>query len=492
MDVIKNLLIFSVVYFSLSSSSLLIAEKTDKKMSKKTSKKKKETKKTDVKKEKNTKDIKSAEASSPTAQKPLEKQNQIATVQKPAVDLAFLANDVKDTQKVYMLWKALVDDPMPNGPALKQFIIDHPDWPSINLLLKKYETTLNYQTPEEDILAWFNEHPPITLPAITLYAKILLRKGQTTKAVKLIKKTWYETSEYSKDLELFHKEFQDVLKPEDHQIRLDKLLTNEKIDEATKTLEWLNQQLNWFPESQRDLSKMRIDLINNNIKDQCLLEERLQKTKLIFKNDKGLIYEEIKWRRKNKENQKIFDIFQDSSLAGIEKGDPVLFWGERNIMVRRMIEEGNFEKAYAYVNGHQLTEGEHFINAEWLAAFLLMTYLNKPDEGYDRLKKLTDKVKMPISLSRIYYWLGQAALKMNSKDQAFDWFLKASYHIGTYYGQLARCILEDNGKKVPDISLFEEENIPLSIRQNFNKRELVKALTLMSNTQEPANLIETF
>ncbi len=375
---------------------------------------------------------------------------------------------------------------------LKEFIIDHPDWPSLDKLQKKYEASFNYQTPEDEVLMWFREHPPLTLYAKTLYAKILLRKGRTDRAVELIRTTWYEESTWSKDLEVFQKEFKDVLTPEDHQIRINRLLINENIEDAKKTLEWLNQELNWFPMPQRDLAKMRIELINNDPKMLCEVNEKLLKTKDIFKNDAGLLYEEIKWRRKNKENDKVFELLQSENFIGIEKGDPILFWGERNIMVRRMMEEGSFEKALALLNKHQLTQGEHYINAEWLASFILMTYLNKPDEAHDRLKKLIDKVKMPISYSRIYYWLGIAAQKMNAKEQAIDWFKKAAEHSSTYYGQLAICSLEDLNTKIPENHLFEEENPSIAVKQNFEKKELVKALKLMSNSKESTNLIEVF
>ncbi|CAO5678089.1 MAG: Membrane-bound lytic murein transglycosylase C [Holosporales bacterium] len=410
----------------------------------------------------------------------------------PKVDLEFLASDTKDVQKIYTLWKALQDDPSPKAELLKDFIVDHPDWPLIDKLQKKYEMTFNYQTPEDDVLNWFGDHPPITLYAKTLYAKILLRKGKTDRALELIKKTWYEEPTSSKDLELFQKEFKDVLTPDDHQMRVDRLLANENINDAQKTLEWLNQELTWFPKPQRDLAKMRIDLINNDLKKLCDLDLALQQTKEIFKNDPGLLYEEIKWRRKNKENDKVFALLQSDYLVGIEKGNPTLFWGERNIMVRRMIEEGSFQKAVDLINKHQLTNGEHFINAEWLAAFLLMNYLNKPDEAHDRLKRLIDKVRMPISLSRIYYWLAIAAQKMNAKEQAIDWYKKAAEHPSTYYGQLAFCALEDLNIKTPDDHLFEEENPSLATKQKFEKRELVKALKLISGSKESSQIIEVF
>ncbi|CAO5681156.1 MAG: Membrane-bound lytic murein transglycosylase C [Holosporales bacterium] len=405
--------------------------------------------------------------------------------------LSFLADDSRTAQRDYAQWRSLIEDPSPKLEVLKQFIMDHPDWPSINELKKKFEKMMTLQMPEKDILDWFSNFPPETIYGVTLYCKTLLRKGLTDRAMQLIKKTWWEKSDFP-ELEQFQKDFQDVLTTQDHMIRVDNLLCEEKIDAAKKTLSWLNEQLQWFPKPQRDLAQLRIDLLNNDPKKKAELEQRLIDGKAIFKDDVGLIYEEIKWRRKNKENDAVIKIIQDPAFEGIERGRPVLFWGERNILVRRMIEEKKYQHAIDILNKHQLSEGEHFVNAEWLAAFLLVTFLKKPDEAHDRLKKLIDKVAMPISYSRIYYWLGICAQKMKSKEQAADWFKKAAVHVGTYYGQLAINALEDMKQNPPDVVIFQEQQPNLAIKETFEKRDMVKALRFMVLNKEPTAYVERF
>jgi soluble lytic murein transglycosylase len=408
-----------------------------------------------------------------------------------SADLSFLGGDLKDVQRTYVIWDSLIKDPLPDFNVLKLFIQEHPNWPSMPLLLEKYEKQLSLQVKDEDILKGFEDNPPVSIAGVRIYAKTLMQSGQSERAGYFVKKLWRESDASEEELDAFQKEFYEILQPEDHQARVDRLLSGGKIEAAKKVLGWLNKRLEWYPKPQRDLALMRIDLLDNKI-DRCVLEEKLKETKRIFKNDPGLLYEEIKWRRVSKENDAVIALFNSDVIKGIEKSNAVLFWGERNIMARRMIEEGSFQKALDILKDHQLTKGEQFAIAEWLAAFLEIIYLKQPDAGFDRLKKLYDKVRMPISLSRVAYWLGVASEKMKADDEAVRWYQKAAQHVGTYYGQLAICWLQDHKHNVPKAPIFVDESFSLSAKERFNKRELVQAVRAIAAMGEPIETVELF
>lgn len=408
-----------------------------------------------------------------------------------SADLSFLGGDLKNVQRTYAIWNSLIKDPLPDLNVLKRFIQDHPNWPSMRVLLGKYEKQLNIQMKDEDILKSFLDNPPVSISGVRIYAKTLMQAGQSERAGYFVKKMWRESDASDEELDGFQKEFYEMIEPQDHQARVDRLLSGGKIEAAKKVLGWLNKRLDWYPKPQRDLALMRIDLLDNKI-DRCVLEEKLKETKRIFKNDPGLLYEEIKWRRVNKENDRVIALFKSDLIKGIEKSNAILFWGERNIMARRMIEEGSFQKALDILKGHQLIKGEQFAIAEWLAAFLEIIYLKQADAGFDRLKKLYDKVRMPISLSRVAYWLGVASEKMKADDESVRWYQKAAQHVGTYYGQLAICWLQDHKHAVPKVPIFVNEKFSLSSKERFNNRELVQAVRAIAAMGEPIEIIELF
>lgn len=411
--------------------------------------------------------------------------------EKNKADLSFLKSNLQDVQYTYYIWKDLVEDPQPNFDILKQFIVMHPQWPSMSKLKAKFEKKLSYQMNDDEILKWFLDNPPITVEGVTIYAKKLLQSGQTDRAAYFVKKIWRESEESDAVLSQFQKDFYDILEPQDHQERIHLLLSKEKIDDAKKVLGWLNKKLDWYPKPQRDLALMRIKLLDNKEKKEKL-EEELEITKRVFKNDPGLFYEEIKWRRRQKENDRVIELLNSDVVQGVEKSDPSLFWGERNIMARRMLEEGCFQQSLNILKGHQLKTGEHYVVAEWLAAFLEIMYLQKTEDGYDRLKKLYNQVRMPISLSRIAYWIGIACERMKATEEAVRWYKKAAKHVGTYYGQLAICWLEDHRHQIPKTPIFYEENFSLSIKERFEKREMVQAVRMVAALGETPDTVDLF
>ncbi|PIZ33004.1 MAG: hypothetical protein COY39_03555 [Alphaproteobacteria bacterium CG_4_10_14_0_8_um_filter_37_21] len=392
----------------------------------------------------------------------------------------------------YKLWKKLVEEPISTVPELKQFIAEHKDWPNIRLLKEKLEKQLTFQHGVEDLIKWFEDHRPVTIKGTVLYAKVLMKNGKNQRAIYLIKKAWRTSNAPQSDVDLLRLEFKDVLDAKDYQLRINMLLKQEKVDDAKRVLGWLNSQLKWFPKAHRDLALTRIALLKNDSKKKEDLEQQLIDTKAIFKNDLGLIYEEVKWRRRNREDEKLYTMLQSDETLGVENTEPDLMWGERNILIRRMIEQKDYERAYKLINRHKLTKGEHYVNAEWLACFLLIEFLNKPQIAYDRLLKLNDQVRMPISLSKLAYWLAIAAKKIALEDQSYEWYRKAAMHPGTYYGQLAITKLIKGKRKVPIIKIFEEQTPSINIKRRFEERTLVKVIRFIGQNAEPVHLVERF
>lgn len=392
----------------------------------------------------------------------------------------------------YKLWKKLVEEPNATVQELKQFIAEHKNWPNIRLLKEKLEKQLTFQHGVEDLIKWFEDHRPVTIKGTVLYAKVLMKNGKNQRAHYLIKKAWRTSNAPQSDVDLLRTEFKDVLDAKDYQLRINMLLKQEKVDDAKRVVGWLNSQLKWFPKAQRDLALTRIALLKNDPKKKDDLEQQLIDAKAIFKNDLGLIYEEVKWRRRNREDEKLYAMLQSDETLGVENTEPDLMWGERNILVRRMIEEKDYERAYKLINRHKLTKGEHYVNAEWLACFLLIDFLNKPQIAYDRLLKLNDQVRMPISLSKLAYWLAIAAKKIKLEEQSYEWYRKAAMHPGTYYGQLAITKLTEGKRKVPIIKMFEEQSPSINIKRRFEERTLVKVIRFIGKSGEPVHLVERF
>lgn len=389
-----------------------------------------------------------------------------------------------ELQKRFDQWKKFLDDKAPVFAPLADFIRNNPDWPRLDDLKRKLEASLTFSDDKDAVIQWFDQYPPVTIKGATIYIKALIQKGRHDRAAKLIKTTWYEQAFSKEEFEIFRTEFKDHLTVQDHNIRLNNLLSYEKLVEVRQMLSLVNKQLDWLDKPQRDLALARIAMIENK-KDS---DKAVSEATTVFKNEPGLLYEKIKWLRKNKKDCEAYDMFKSEDVIGAEKSAPDLWWVERNFVARRLIEQKDYQRAYEIIDGHKLTDGENYVHAEWMASWLLITFLKNPNKAYDRLYELLQKVKMPISIARIAFWLGEASSKINNIDQAIDWYTKASEHPGTYYGQLAIARLNGLNKTPANVSLFIQDAVGVEAKQRFNSRDFVMLLNVISNTEKPEHV----
>ena len=64
---------------------------------------------------------------------------------------------------------------------LREFLQRNQDWPGLPYLKEKGEQVF-FESSRNEILSWFDENPPISPSAATIYADALLEAGKTNKA----------------------------------------------------------------------------------------------------------------------------------------------------------------------------------------------------------------------------------------------------------------------------------------------------------------------
>ena len=76
----------------------------------------------------------------------------------PPKDADFMNTATKGLDMEYNTWKTLIQTPRPNLGTLKSFICSHPQWPSIDELVKKVEEQLAFQQGETELLIYLEKH----------------------------------------------------------------------------------------------------------------------------------------------------------------------------------------------------------------------------------------------------------------------------------------------------------------------------------------------
>lgn len=364
----------------------------------------------------------------------------------------------------------------PGIPFLKTiaFLRKNPDWPLKDRIQTLAENGLKGNESAAESMKWFEKNPPLTLKGSIFYARILLQKLQKNSARRVLENAWIRMDFEKGTLKPFWVEFKNYLTLEDHQKRVDRLLNEEKIIPARALLPWLDEPYKVLVEARIALIQLAEDA-----------KEKLAKVSDDLSQNSGLLYDHVKWCRRKEQNEQMLKLLKQTSHSAENEE---LFWKERNLLVRRMMDEHRYQDAYTLAKNHGLLKGESFANAEWLAGWIALRMLKKPGVALAHFENLYTKVKSPISLARASYWAGRAAAVLKKQDEAKRWMTKAKTYPGTYYGQVAL-----RGGVVGKIPFLHSPRpkVDIALRQKFEQKELVRVIRLLS-AMKSTHLIDAF
>jgi len=341
---------------------------------------------------------------------------------------------------------------------LAGFITDHPDWFNLSGIVMIAEQKIPSSASADQIVNWFNAYPPVTQAGFVRYIDALNAQGHSDKATALIRDRWVNKDFSSDELAAFHARFGQILTRQDHNNRLDRLL-------------WDNSQVSaraMFPyvgDGERALAEARLALAAQDGRAESLLNN----VPSSYKNDPGLLFERLRWRRKNNMDDSAIELLME---APGEPGRPDIWWDERHILVRRVMEKGDYKLAYKLASAHGIKSGFDFVQAEFVSGWLALRFLNRPDTALTHFKALFEAATTPMSRARGAYWMGRTYEALNDKISAEQAYQTAGALNTTFYGQLALTRIYAD----PVIRSDPEPAIPPAVRAKFFARDSVRAV----------------
>ena len=347
----------------------------------------------------------------------------------------------------------------------KQFIEKFEDYPRLDRIkyLAEHKISLNNQTPDE-IINWFQKYQPISGFGEMMLGESLIKKGNKDKGLKLVKKGFIRADLSKGDLIYFRKKFKKYLSKDDYIKRADYLAWENKY--------WdLKRMLRYLPKDFQSLYTARQLLMTRGYGVDAAIKKVPQK----LKNDPGLNYDRLKWRRKKGRVDSSLEILLKIKNTKDYMIRPDKWWVERFILARSLIYKKRYETAYKLTSNHALSEGPEFAEAEWMSGWIALSFLNDPLLAKNHFIKFYNNVGYPISLSRGAYWLGRTFEKLKNYDESNKWYLEGSKYLTTYYGQLSHMKVKPNESYQLD-SLMELDK---SYIQEFYNKKLVAIVYLL-------------
>jgi soluble lytic murein transglycosylase len=352
----------------------------------------------------------------------------------------------------------------------KVFIDRNNQYPRIDRLryLAEHKLSTSKVSPKK-IINWFAGKDPLSGYGQMILGESYILIGEKTRGANLIKKGWITASISKNELKFFRKKFKKYLNADDYIKRADYLAWNNKY--------WdLRRLTRYLPKDYELLYTARHILMSKGYG----VDQAIKNVPEKFKNDAGLNYDRLKWRRKKGRVDSSVEILMKIRNDKDYLVMPEKWWKEREIISRKLIYKKKYEIAYKITSDHGMTEGVEFAEAEWMSGWIALSFLKDPLIAKDHFHNFYKNVSYPISTSRGAFWLGRTYEKLGNKEQSLKWYQEASRYLTTYYGQLAFLKLNPNGK----FTLNNDMEVDNKYRYIFYNKELVKIIYLLDELKK--------
>lgn len=305
------------------------------------------------------------------------------------------------------------------------FLERYPEWPERGGIRRRGEATIPAGADAHQVIAYFAEGPPETGAGVIHLAAAYTGLGRTGDAEAEVVRAWRSLPMNAGDEELLLARWGTLL-ADHHRARLDWLLWRGE-DEAARRL------LRHVGEGWRRLAEARLAL-------RALAPEvdtRIAAVPEDLADHPGLAYERFLWRIRKGRDEEAEEWLRARSVSAETLGEPQYWAGQRARLARAAMREGDASRAYEIAARHFLVEGTDFSDLEWLAGYLALRRLSRPDLAVTHFTRLKDAVTTPISLGRAGYWLGRAHDALGNAAAAADAYALGAKHRTSFYGQLA-------------------------------------------------------
>ena len=378
-----------------------------------------------------------------------------------------LSNKAKDKIVFKLVYWLYLKEPI-NSASFSDyitFINNNPHYPRINRLryLAEHKINLNAVSPSV-VTKWFGDIGPLSAFGKIKLGEIYLKQGNTQRGSQLIKGGWIKAKLSKAQLRYLRKKYKKIITVSDNIKRADWL--------AWEGKHWdVQRMLRYLPKDETALYRARQLLMSSSYG----VDTAIAKIPAKFKNDIGLQYDRLKWRRRRGRLDPSLEILFKIPKDPIKLVRPEIWWKEREILTRSLIYKKKYALAYKVSSNHSLKEGPEYADAEWLSGWVALTFLNDPNMALQHFKNFYNNVSYPISLSRGAYWLARTYKILKNNQKSEEWLTEASKYLNTYYGQLA--FSEIYPEKT--FSLIDQPKVSKEYEKRFNKNVLVKLTRLL-------------
>lgn len=344
-------------------------------------------------------------------------------------------------------------------------------WPDTDKIEDQIEIIITRSglTADERI-AWLLARGPQTGEGVLALADAYDSQGKRDDMLRVIREA-YRTRAMTSAVSTLQSRYGSELSAEDHFARADMFLWRADSKSAQALLPKLSA-------GRKKVIEARVALMKNAKN----VDKTVNAVPSEYIDDPGLLYDRARWaERRGRQGDELSYLLrikgEEAPAVGREN-----IWNEKQSVMRRMIRERDYPKAYQLAAGHGLVTGEAFRDAEWMAGWLALEKLGDATKAEAHFRVFGAGVATPISVSRAQYWLGEALTKLGRVPEAQEAYLAASKFPYVFYGQLAAEKVRQSNPDAIKISFALPSPPTDDERAAFAKQTAVRAAILLAET----------
>ena len=357
-----------------------------------------------------------------------------------------------------------------SAELIESFRTANPDWPALEELRKRAEATLFLNDAAEQTKAFFATSQPMTGVGKAALASALMKEGNDAAAKLLIASAWRDHKLSEPVEKKILDRFGTMLTSEDHHARIyariDRLLYKDDPEVANTAL----RVAKLLSADEQQKVNARIAILKRDDDAGSLLDALPESTTA---GDVGLLFNRIQWLRRNQRDEEAWKLLLSAPSDPDKLLDVENWWIERRLNCRAALNSGQSRIAYEIAVKHGLISGEAYVEAEFLAGWIALRFLNEPNYALGHFLAARIKAKSSKTIALTEYWLGRTRAALGDNGSAANNFRVAALYPQYFYGQLARQAFDER----PTLVVPTEVPSPTDI-QRFLANDAVRAIAV--------------
>jgi soluble lytic murein transglycosylase len=311
------------------------------------------------------------------------------------------------------------------------FLADNPDWPSAGSMRRRAEVRLWQERSDASIVHDFTREQPVSAMGRFALARVLLAEGRVEEAARRVREGWQsaELSERS-EAEVFE-QFKHLLSLDDHRARMDRRIGAKDFTGAMRAARHLGSE---------DIAivKACAAVAGNATKAPDLLDGVAADAR----KDLGYTLCRIDWTMRHDRVAEATRLMLAAAPATMPLQDTDEWWRMRRVLVRKLIDGGEFRAAYKVARDAAPPANQNYrAEFHFMTGWVALRYLHDPETARAHFARIDDGSVNPIVLARANYWRGRAAEASGDLRGTLNSYQRAARYTTAYYGQLARAKL---------------------------------------------------